>query len=365
MEFLKILAFIAFAIMIVRWFTSLLNLVTGTPHFVKFHKRKDEISVLIPARNEEKNLPRLLQGLIRCDESVGEILIYDDNSEDETAAVVESWARYDRRIRLINGRDVPAGWLGKNNACYQLATEAGGQYLLFLDADVSVNQSSIDLALSNMKKSRLALFSFFPRQEMITMGEWLLVAQVNIILISLLPLTLSRYIPWSLMTAANGQFMLFDSEIYKKHQFHEKLKTQAVEDVAIAQYIKKRGLKVRTALAPKGLKCRMYQGYREALAGLARSARFFFGGNIVAGWLYVLFSSLGWLPVLIALPPVYTPAYLMLLISMRIFISVVSGVSVIKNLALMPIQQISLIHLFYAATKQLILKQTIWKGRAI
>jgi glycosyltransferase involved in cell wall biosynthesis len=365
MEFLKILAYIAFIILAIRWLTSLLNLATGTPRFARFQKSKDEISILIPARNEAHNLPEILQSLMKCDESVGEILIYDDMSEDKTAAVAGLWARHNNRIRLIQGREVPAGWMGKNHACHQLANQARGHYLLFLDADVSVNQDAIDLALSNMKKNRLALFSFFPRQEMITLGEWLLVAQVNIILISLLPLAISRYIPIPLMTAANGQFMLFDGETYQKHRFHETLKHQAVEDVAIAQYIKKKGLKVRAALAPAGLKCRMYQGYNEARMGLARSARFFFGGSILAGWLYVFFSSLGWLPVLITLSPFWILAYFVLLFSMRIFVSLSSGKSVFKNLVLMPLQQIALIHLFYTATRQMILKQTTWKGRPI
>lgn len=365
MEFLKILAFIAFAIIAVRWFTSLLNLVTGTPRFERFQKRKDEISILIPARNEAQNLPQLFQHLTKCDESIGEILVYDDMSEDETALVIKKWAGYDSRIRLIKGGEIPAGWLGKNHACHQLAKQARGRYLLFLDADVTVNQQSIDLAISNMKKNRLTLFSFFPRQEMLTFGEWLLVAQVNIILISLLPLAISKFIPLSIMTAANGQFMLFDGKTYRKYRFHETLKHQAVEDVAIAQYIKRKNLRIRTALATEGLKCRMYQGYREARMGLARSARFFFGGSILAGWLYVFFSSLGWLPVLIALSPLWILAYFVLLFSMRIFVSMASGVSAIKNLVLMPLQQIALIHLFYTATRQMILKQTTWKGRPI
>jgi hypothetical protein len=109
----------------------------------------------------------------------------------------------------------------------------------------------------------------------------------------------------------------------------------------------------------------MYQSYHEARMGLARSARFFFGGSILAGWVYVLFSSLGWLMVLIALPPFWVLAYFLLLFSMRIFVSAASGKSIIKNLILMPLQQIALIHLFYTATRQMILKQTTWKGRPI
>ncbi|WP_291859280.1 glycosyltransferase family 2 protein [Marinilabilia sp.] len=365
MDFITILAFIAFTIIAVRWLTSFLNLLTGMPVFKSFTKQNSDVSILIPARNEAKNLPGLFQSLLKCDETVGEIIIYDDQSEDETAAIVKLWKSKDCRIRLIKGKEVPPDWKGKNHACYRLAEKARGNYLLFLDADVTVNQDALDLALSNIKHNHLALFSFFPHQEMKTLGEWLLVAQVNIILISLLPLAISRFIPWSLMTAANGQFMLFDGKIYREHQFHQAVKNQAVEDIAIAQYIKKKNLKVRTALAPEGLKCRMYTNYRDALQGLARSARFFFGGNIFAGWIYVIFSSLGWLPIVLSISPTWLLAYFLLLFSMRIFVSIASGTSVIRNLLLMPLQQIALIHLFYIATRQLILKETTWKGRKI
>lgn len=365
MDFITILAFIAFTIIAIRWLTSLLNLLTGTPVFKNFSKQNNEVSILIPARNEAINLPALLKSLLKCDETIGEIIVYDDQSQDETAAIVKNWESKDSRIRLIKGKEVPPGWKGKNHACHNLAKNANSNYLLFLDADVTVNQNAIDLALSNIKRNRLALFSFFPRQEMITLGEWLLVAQVNIILISLLPLAISRFIPWSLMTAANGQFMLFDGKTYREYQFHQAVKNQAVEDIAIARYIKKKNLNVRTALASEGLKCRMYTNYRDALQGLARSARFFFGGNIVAGWMYVLFSSLGWLPIVLSLSPAWLLAYFLLLFSMRIFVSVASGKSIIKNLLLMPLQQIALIHLFYTATRQLILKKTTWKGRKI
>jgi chlorobactene glucosyltransferase len=362
---MKILAFSAILILAYRWLVSLFNLITGIPDYAVMEKTDGEISVLIPARNEAANLPRLLQSLTSCDKTIGEIIIYDDQSEDETALVVNHWMQKDPRIRIMKGKNLPAGWTGKNHACHQLAMNAKGKYLLFLDADVTVDQYAIDLALSRMKKDQLVLFSFFPQQEMITIGEWLLVAQVNIILVSLLPLAILNCVPIPVMTAANGQFMMFDSQWYNQYFFHEKVRNNPVEDVAIAQYIKKKKQKLRTALAPEGLKCRMYNNYREALHGLARSARFFFGGSIVFGWAYVLFSLLGWLPVLLAFPLFDLVIYFLLLFTMRTFISQISGQSIIKNLILMPLQQIGLLHLFIIATKQLIVKKTLWRGRRI
>ncbi|MFO8001022.1 MAG: glycosyltransferase family A protein, partial [Marinilabilia sp.] len=222
---LEILAFAALLIVAARWLIALLNLLTGEPRPATGEKTTSEISVLVPARNEAVDLPKLLHSLQRCDQTIGEIIIYDDQSDDHTAGVARYWAEYDRRIRVIEGSELPDGWRGKNHACHQLAMAAMGKYLLFLDADVKVGQKAIDLALSRMKKDHLALFSFFPVQEMHTTGEWLLVAQVNVILVSLLPLAFSRYIPFNLVTAANGQFMMFDAGVYDQQRFHEKLRT--------------------------------------------------------------------------------------------------------------------------------------------
>lgn len=177
MDFLTTTAFIALTIISIRWMTALLNLLTGIPRFIPFQKKTNEISILIPARNEAKNLPTLLKGLTQCDSSVGEIIVYNDQSEDDTAAVIKKWSQHDPRIRLIEGMEVPPGWKGKNHACYHLAKKAGGRYLLFLDADVTVSQEAIDLAFSSLRSDQLTLFSFFPRQEMKTQGEWLLVAR--------------------------------------------------------------------------------------------------------------------------------------------------------------------------------------------
>ncbi|PWD98196.1 glycosyltransferase [Marinilabilia rubra] len=365
MNIIKILAILSLLIIITRWSIALFNLITKHPKKGNLNKKEGEISVLVPARNEAHNLPILLNGLIKCDNTIGEILIYDDQSEDETASEVKIWARYDKRIRLIEGNVLPSGWLGKNHACHQLADQAKGKYLLYLDADVKVNQEAIDLALSRMKKDQLSLFSFFPIQEMRTPGEWMLVAQVNIILVSLLPMAIASFIPISMMVAANGQFMMFDSEIYRKYLFHKELRQTAVEDVAIAQHIKKKRLKLHTALAPEGLHCRMYSSYREALSGLSRSARFFFGGSMAMGWVYVFFSVLGWWPVMLSYPDWGLPFYLSLLVTMRIFVSLASHQPIIKNLIYLPLQQIGLVHLFIQATLQHINRKTTWKGRTI
>ncbi|MHB1253047.1 MAG: glycosyltransferase family 2 protein, partial [Candidatus Humimicrobiaceae bacterium] len=93
------------------------------------------VSVLIPARNEEKNIRRILNSMIKQDYPNLEILVLDDGSTDETSQIVEKFAEKDSRVRLIKGGPLPKGWKGKCYACHQLSKVAKGEYFVFTDAD--------------------------------------------------------------------------------------------------------------------------------------------------------------------------------------------------------------------------------------
>ncbi len=106
------------------------------------------ISVLIPARNEEKNIRRCLRSLLRQDYPNLEIIVLNDNSSDDTAGVVGEYVKKNKNIKLITGLPLPSGWLGKSFACQQLADAAKGEYLLFTDADTLHFKSSVSSSLS-------------------------------------------------------------------------------------------------------------------------------------------------------------------------------------------------------------------------
>src|SRR5690606_28081384 len=137
---------------------------------------------------------------------------------------------------------LPKGWLGKNNACHNLAQHAKGKYLLFLDADVRVGDSIIKNTVSFTKKHKLGLLSIFPMQIMETLGEQSTVPNMNYILLSLLPLLLVRNTNFSSLAAANGQFMHFHAEIYPQTLPHQRMKNSKVEDIKIARFYKKNSI---------------------------------------------------------------------------------------------------------------------------
>lgn len=77
-----------------------------------------------------------------------EVLVLDDRSEDETAAMVQAIADRDTRVRLLHGVDLPEGWMGKSHACHRLVQEAKGEWFMFVDADVRLEPSAIRQTLA-------------------------------------------------------------------------------------------------------------------------------------------------------------------------------------------------------------------------
>lgn len=364
---LTLLAWVSLGIVAIRLMVVLSN------GWFKYHILKSacavalnpEISVLIPARNEAHNLSNLLESLRDTAHLVNEIIVYNDQSEDDTAEVVKRFRSLDSRVKLVEGETLPPGWLGKNYACHQLAGRASGRYFLYLDADVTVEKEAIETALKIAKQRYLALFSFFPVQVMKSMGEWLVVPHVNIVLVSMLPLWVMYQLPFSIFAAANGQFMLFDAVVYRQYWFHRRLKFTAVEDIAISRLMKKLKLEVLTVTAPQSVRCRMYRGFSEAINGIARSVLFFFGGSLFLAWLYLLFTTLGVIFVWKALSLLWLVVYLTLLIVMRLFAAVISRQGAIKNVVLMPLQQGAFVGVILMATIRFFKGNISLKGRTI
>ncbi|HYQ59291.1 MAG TPA: glycosyltransferase, partial [Draconibacterium sp.] len=143
------------------------------------------VSILIPARNEEQNIGLLLQDIQQQEWQNLEVLVFNDQSTDKTAEIVESYTKTDQRFQLFNSDGLPEGWLGKNYGCYQLAQKAKGSYFLFLDADVRISGTIIAGTIAKVQQHKLGLLSIFPKQIMRSWGEYLTIPIMNFILLSL------------------------------------------------------------------------------------------------------------------------------------------------------------------------------------
>jgi len=323
------------------------------------------VSILIPARNEEENIGTLLEQLARLDYGTLEIIVYNDNSTDKTESILKHWATLDPTNKIINGQRLPQGWLGKNHACHQLALAATGDILLFLDADVNVKKDLINRSISHLQKYDLHLLSIFPKQIMKSLGEKVSVPLMNWILLGLLPLPLIRRSKNEAFSAANGQFMMFKAVTYKAIWPHEKCKSHRVEDIAIMRLFKQNGFASDTRLGDDDITCRMYVGLDAAIDGFTKSIFQFFGNSILATIFFGIITTIAPFVLYFKMGVGWLIAYIVGIVSIRLFVSLASQQSVVQNLILAIPQHIVFLGIIIRGLINSKRKKILWKGRNI
>lgn len=325
----------------------------------------DLVSILIPARNEAENILFLLKSIKNQDYKNIEVIILDDQSDDDTFLICDAFSKTDIRFKVVKGDDLKIGWLGKNFACHQLAKQAKGKYLLFLDADEEIKDGLINNSIYRMQIGKLSLLSLFTNQVTVSFGEKTIIPLMHYLLLNLLPLRLVKLSKNPAFSAASGQFMLFDAEVYHQFQWHNRVKTQVVEDVEIMKQIKIQKLKGEALLANGFIYCRMYKNYNEGLQGFSKNLLAGFGGSII-GLLLYLFLVLGG-PVLILCYLNFQLFYfaITLIAFSRIMISFLSGQNVWVNLMLHILQMFNLLVIAILSIQKSLNKSLIWKGRTI
>jgi chlorobactene glucosyltransferase len=275
-----IAGYILFAMLVLRFLVVLVNYLSK-PYLPEaaISKQYPAVSVLIPARNEAENLPALLSDLKQLNYPNFEVIVCNDHSDDDTEEVLKSAKAGFPQLSYFNNEILPDGWIGKNFACHQLAQKAKGEYLIFIDADVRLQPAMLSKAVAYAQKKRLKLLSVFPEQLIKTPGEWKTVPLMNQILLSYLPLCLVRWRWFSSLSAANGQFMMFDTDNYRHNQWHLKMKSRNVEDILIARQMKRQKMSISVKLGRNDISCRMYAGYEQAVRGFSLNIHQYFNGH--------------------------------------------------------------------------------------
>ena len=217
------------------------------------------------------------------------MIVLNDQSEDETAELLQAHASQTPGFSYLEGQPLPAGWLGKNWACHQLAQQASGKYLLFFDADVAfLHPELVSHTLGTFQRHSLTLLSLFPNQEMNTFGEKLVVPIMHYLLLSLLPLHAVFRLSSPQFAAANGQFMMFEATNYQNHLWHQQVKQEVIEDIAIMKAVKRAGQKGKVLLANGFISYRMYRNLKEGVQGFSKNLLAGFGNSIPGLMIYLL-----------------------------------------------------------------------------
>jgi glycosyltransferase involved in cell wall biosynthesis len=230
------------------------------------------ISVLIPARNEGARIGALLQSILASDGIEFEIRVLDDQSTDDTAEVVQSLAAVHPQLVLMSGVSIPAGWNGKQHACYQLANAAKYEELVFIDADVFVTKDALRRAVSLRRTTGVDLLSGFPLQRVVTLGEALLIPLIHLVLLCFLPFPLMRYSRQRGAAAGCGQLFLTTKTAYQAAGGHASIRDSFHDGIMLPRSYRGHGLKTDLFDASDLATCRMYGSLRETWSGLKKNA---------------------------------------------------------------------------------------------
>jgi glycosyltransferase involved in cell wall biosynthesis len=235
------------------------------------------ISVLIPARNEEHSIGVAIASVLASRGVDIELIVLDDDSTDGTGALVRAAAEGDSRVRLEAAPPLPAGWNGKQHACWVLAGLATRDVFCFLDADVRVGPEALYLMVSELnhvqgEDAETALVSGFPRQETETFLEWLLLPLIHFVLLGFLPLPAERWTARSGFAAGCGQFMMVRREAYLASGGHAAIRTTMHDGLLLPQLLRRNGFRTRVYDLSRDAVCRMYRSGSEVWHGLAKNA---------------------------------------------------------------------------------------------
>ncbi|MEO8089285.1 MAG: glycosyltransferase family 2 protein [Gemmatimonadales bacterium] len=251
-------------------FLALPRLARRTPSLIDARPESGRlVSVVIPARDESSNIGTVVASILATTYHPLELLVVDDRSTDDTAAIVEGFS--DPRLRLVKGEELPDGWYGKPWACYQGYRAAKGEILLFTDADTRHAPELLARAVGALIGEGAGLVTVAPLQRCVTFWERVVMPQIWFLLAL-------RYQPAAVNRArrqrdviANGQFILTTRQAYEAAGTHRAVRQEVAEDLALAQTFLRHGLKLHFAFAERLMETRMYQGLSHLIEGWSKN----------------------------------------------------------------------------------------------
>ncbi len=267
-----------------------------------------ELTVIIPARNEEDCIGACLQSLVAQNEDIfalgrdWELIVVDDHSTDRTAEIARGFAG----VAVLKAEKLepgPAGrpeekWTGKANAIWTVARKARGRWLLFTDADTVHELGNLRRAIHEAERHKAGMLSYSPRQIVRGLAQRALMPLVfSELALAYPPAKVSD--PNQRIAAANGQFLLIEREAYRRIGGHAAVKDRVLEDVAIAFLAKRRGIGLRFRYAADAVSTRMYRSVSAMIEGWTKNLALLFADALMlALWRALDIALLVCLPIL-------------------------------------------------------------------
>ncbi|HEX6104232.1 MAG TPA: glycosyltransferase family 2 protein, partial [Gemmatimonadales bacterium] len=235
------------------------------------------VSIVIPARNESATIETVVRSVLASAYQPFELLVVNDRSTDDTAAIVGRLAAEDPRVRLVEGELLPDGWYGKPWACHQGYRVAAGELLLFTDADTRHEPDLLGRAVAALRRERADLVTVSPHQRCVTFWERVIMPQIWLLLgLRFHPIRVNRA-RRERDVIANGQFILVRRAAYEAIGTHAAVRHEVAEDLALAQACFRAGRTLYFAFAERLMETRMYHGLGPLIEGWSKNV--YLGGR--------------------------------------------------------------------------------------
>ncbi|MDQ6781365.1 MAG: glycosyltransferase family 2 protein [Candidatus Eremiobacteraeota bacterium] len=223
------------------------------------------VTAIVPARDEAANIGSWIDSIL-AQPAVGDVIVADDNSSDETAAIAEQRSITQPRVRVLRCDPPPAGWVGKNWAAHSAARCACGEWLLFSDADVRMQPGAVDAALLAARALDADALSLSATLECGSAAEKIVMPAVAALIFTGHPLCLIEDQRFGTALMAGG-FSLVRRSAYDRIGGHAAVRGEIAEDRMLARSFKAFGYRLRLLNGSDLVRVRMYRGFNEMWAG--------------------------------------------------------------------------------------------------
>jgi len=228
------------------------------------------VSILFAARDEAEKLPGALETLLTLDYPRYDVVAVNDRSEDGTLEILDSAARSDPRLKVVHISSLPAGWLGKPHALQQGYEHAGGEWLVFTDADVHFAPDLLRRTVALARLQRWDHMTLLGRVEMHGLGERIALTFVAMaFLMGMRPWWVSN--PQSQFYAGIGAFQLIRRSTYEAIGAHGRLAMEVVDDMKLGKLVKAAGFRSGVANSGDTVRVRWHEGVGNIVRGTTKN----------------------------------------------------------------------------------------------
>jgi len=235
-----------------------------------------KLSVIIPACNEAETLRAATLSKLETDYPELELVLVDDRSTDGTSEIVDELAALDPRVRAVHVRELPEGWLGKVHALDFGAKAATGEFILFSDADVHMDRGLLRRSVDVMLREEHDFIALFPKVWSNGLGIDMTMAVFIRVLISFGRMWMMRD-PKSHLAMGSGVFNMVRKNVFQKTEGFSWLRMEILDDVGLAQMVKRAGARCALYQARESLCLHYYASLGEMMRGMEKNGYSAFG----------------------------------------------------------------------------------------